>query len=232
MDTGNEWEEEVSSSQEDDVIAEDMPCIRCFYNLRGLREEGRCPECGTAIEKTVAYVMQRVLCATCMAPNHPSLAMCMSCGSPLTGEAATANYFRTTAIAGGCRKKRDYEEEPDPPSAALMGVCWTLGIFGIVEMGVALSRLWEVAPGWGGGAEKMGEKVVWTVLMAMGTFVLLVMMYFTTREYGRKRRAYLVKHAAFMEKERAADEAEAAAKRTRRLSGEDDEDEGQDTEEP
>ncbi|MEI7657854.1 MAG: hypothetical protein WCK33_07290 [Phycisphaerae bacterium] len=30
-------------------IAEDRPCRRCGYNLRGLRAGDRCPECGTAI---------------------------------------------------------------------------------------------------------------------------------------------------------------------------------------
>jgi hypothetical protein len=31
------------------VIAVDHECKRCSYNLRGLREDGRCPECGTPI---------------------------------------------------------------------------------------------------------------------------------------------------------------------------------------
>lgn len=31
------------------VISTDLPCRRCSYNLRGLMEEGRCPECGTPI---------------------------------------------------------------------------------------------------------------------------------------------------------------------------------------
>lgn len=31
------------------AITVDTTCRRCGYNLRGLREDGRCPECGTAI---------------------------------------------------------------------------------------------------------------------------------------------------------------------------------------
>lgn len=31
------------------AIAEDSECKRCGYNLRGLKEDGRCPECGTPI---------------------------------------------------------------------------------------------------------------------------------------------------------------------------------------
>ncbi len=34
---------------EQGVIAVDHECKRCSYNLRGLREDGRCPECGTPI---------------------------------------------------------------------------------------------------------------------------------------------------------------------------------------
>lgn len=30
-------------------LAEDIPCRKCAYNLRGLSPEGRCPECGTAV---------------------------------------------------------------------------------------------------------------------------------------------------------------------------------------
>lgn len=31
------------------MLAEDLPCRKCSYNLRGLSPEGRCPECGTAV---------------------------------------------------------------------------------------------------------------------------------------------------------------------------------------
>jgi hypothetical protein len=34
---------------EQGYLAEDIECKRCSYNLRGLRDEGRCPECGTPI---------------------------------------------------------------------------------------------------------------------------------------------------------------------------------------
>src|SRR5687767_5429673 len=33
----------------EDIIASDIPCRRCGYNLRGLSEAGLCPECGTAV---------------------------------------------------------------------------------------------------------------------------------------------------------------------------------------
>lgn len=34
-------------------IAQDLACVRCGYNLRGLAPEGRCPECGTPIGRSV-----------------------------------------------------------------------------------------------------------------------------------------------------------------------------------
>jgi hypothetical protein len=67
----------------DELIDEDMPCLRCSYNLRGLKPVGQCPECGARIEKTVAYVMQRVLCPSCLRPNHPTSAMCVHCNAPI-----------------------------------------------------------------------------------------------------------------------------------------------------
>jgi hypothetical protein len=33
-------------------VSEDLPCLKCGYNLRGLPLDGRCPECGTAIGRS------------------------------------------------------------------------------------------------------------------------------------------------------------------------------------
>lgn len=35
------------------TIIEDLPCKQCAYNLCGLREEGRCPECGAAVGRSL-----------------------------------------------------------------------------------------------------------------------------------------------------------------------------------
>lgn len=35
------------------MIAEDVTCRRCAYNLRGLHYEGRCPECGTPVGRSL-----------------------------------------------------------------------------------------------------------------------------------------------------------------------------------
>lgn len=39
----------TSSPSEDQQVAKDTPCRRCSYNLRGLRMNGQCPECGTPV---------------------------------------------------------------------------------------------------------------------------------------------------------------------------------------
>ncbi len=36
-----------------DLERQDVPCLNCGYNLRGLQEDGRCPECGTPVERSL-----------------------------------------------------------------------------------------------------------------------------------------------------------------------------------
>jgi len=36
-----------------DLATTDLPCLNCGYNLRGLTEDGRCPECGTPVERSL-----------------------------------------------------------------------------------------------------------------------------------------------------------------------------------
>jgi uncharacterized repeat protein (TIGR04138 family) len=38
----------------DDFLTEDVPCIQCHYNLRGLAPSARCPECGLPIVDTLS----------------------------------------------------------------------------------------------------------------------------------------------------------------------------------
>ncbi len=36
-----------------DIVADDRPCMGCSYNLRGLRRDGACPECGALVARSM-----------------------------------------------------------------------------------------------------------------------------------------------------------------------------------
>jgi hypothetical protein len=91
------------------MLEEDLPCVRCSYNLRGLKPDGMCPECGARVRKSLNYATDRILCLACMHPNHPSSAICGNCRAPLNSASAGAGYFQTTPI--GVRSKRSDDEE-------------------------------------------------------------------------------------------------------------------------
>jgi hypothetical protein len=46
--------DELTLSNSDSRIAIDLPCIRCGYNLRTLRADGACPECGESIGRSTS----------------------------------------------------------------------------------------------------------------------------------------------------------------------------------
>ncbi len=48
----------------------DKPCFGCGYNLRGLNIEGKCPECGVAIEKSMQGFLLRFASAEYLSKIH------------------------------------------------------------------------------------------------------------------------------------------------------------------
>lgn len=194
------------------LVEDDMACIQCGYNLRGLNDEGRCPECGTPIEKTVTYVMQRVLCGTCLAPNHPALPMCKQCGAPMTGASATANYFRTTPSPGRPNDP-EAEDEPEAPTAAFVLFSCLAAAAMLFALAHNLSESWDAhdATLWTRG---LGiPDAVWLLVLGCVAAFTLVMVYTATRSFIRQRRLYSRQLAEFR-KIHAPEDALAPSDRT------------------
>jgi hypothetical protein len=146
--------------EEDEPFDEDFPCIRCGYNLRGLKPDGNCPECGARIGKSLDFAMERVLCLACACPVHPSIPKCPNCGAPMNTVAGFANYWQVTP-RGVTRKKPPRnadaaEGQPvgprlpplprspkifwflcAPPAFLLIGVALLMGPEHPAEMGIA-----------------------------------------------------------------------------------------------
>jgi hypothetical protein len=97
--------------EDDEPYDEDFPCIRCGYNLRGLKPSGQCPECGARIRKSLNYASERILCLACMRPVHPSAAVCPNCKTPMHSAGATANYWKVAAHGVA----RDHKPSPPKP---------------------------------------------------------------------------------------------------------------------
>jgi hypothetical protein len=193
----------------DQLIDEDLPCIKCSYNLRGLQDEGQCPECGTNIEETLDFALAQVLCPICLAPNHPSVSICEHCGSPVSGAASTADYYRTKPIYGAKPKTPQEDDEPITPSSLPMIFCWGAGITLLCILTAIFIDLWNNQP----KAMQTGESIPWRAMMGSVVLVLLsaipaTIIYFPTRNYRRLRRKYDHDYPAFLAKEAAADAAE------------------------
>lgn len=109
-----------------DALAQDVPCLRCGYNLRGLNVDGQCPECGARIRRTLAFASQKKLCPTCMQSNHASLVVCIHCGATMNAAASTAAYFQTAPLPVASPRRRAIQAElvPPPPPVLPMILTW------------------------------------------------------------------------------------------------------------
>src|SRR4051794_26131097 len=117
--------EEGDASAGDELIEDDLACVRCGYNLRGLKESGRCPECGARVARTLRLLSEDVLCTVCLRPNHALAALCRHCGSPITGAASMASYYKPVATSIPHKESPVAEdEEPDAPRAGFMVASW------------------------------------------------------------------------------------------------------------
>jgi len=70
----------------DGRLAADLPCFDCRYNLRTQHADGRCPECGLAVEQSLTrdnallmpafWLGQVVRGSVCIAVSYPLLLLC------------------------------------------------------------------------------------------------------------------------------------------------------------
>ena len=188
----------------DELIEADMPCLRCGYNLRGLKPVGQCPECGARIEKTVEYVMARILCPVCMGPNHPTAAICIHCKSPVSGAAATASYWKTAAISDRRGREPYADDEPEAPSAAWAFMCGTLGAIVIVwivsNWVINLTRPPQDAE------THVPVLVVLMLASLLLIFLAWKLIKLPLNQYLRLRREFHIKHTAWLARDRSKDD--------------------------
>ncbi len=152
------------------VLQRDCPCTACGYNLRGLRTEGRCPECGQAVRVSLSQ-------ALCLAsPEHAErlaravsrlfwseVMMLLGC-VPFVGLVGLAFWMVSLWMVTG----------PDVPRAQARSLAWAARLSLIVGLGgAALAGLYVYhRPG------RLSEVMVWTAaLVAMLVPRLLLMLY-------------------------------------------------------
>jgi|GEM_PF-5180454 len=181
------------------TIGESLPCVRCGYDLRGLREDGRCPECGARIKLSLHFVNERVMCPACMAPNHPSVAVCSNCKSPIQNAAALANYFRPAPLpmrrhASNEPEELEVDDEPEAPpkpmSPALLAGFYAIGVPAVVAGIAVIGGVIAEGPYYGEPAMQFGQRVMLIALfMGVPVAVGAALVFFPTRRFVNERRA-------------------------------------------
>ena len=79
------------------TLQHDVPCLRCAYDLRGLRGDGLCPECGTPIAQSVRrFIEMNVVVARPLAVMPRAWVLKLAAGCTLLALLTIAVFVVTT----------------------------------------------------------------------------------------------------------------------------------------
>jgi hypothetical protein len=79
------------------LLMRDLPCAQCGYNLRGLGDDGVCPECGAAIGESVARFMIMRAAARPLAEMPRGWVVKLAIGCTMLAMLGVAVFLLTTA---------------------------------------------------------------------------------------------------------------------------------------
>ena len=201
--------EAVQLVDEHGRIALGCPCIRCGYNLRGLPMDINCPECGCPVNRTIVMIEQRALCPSCLVPVHPSATNCPRCGGPLNAAASIAGY-----AGGQLHIPANYSNSPSLPSFfVFMWIWWALTPLCV---GCAVGAISAIVDFFIEPSSSTFARMMLGLVMLLAAVVFGAMLYYATRGYMARSRAYTKAQAEEDRREREQDAGEKPAHEDKR----------------
>lgn len=169
--------------------ARDLPCVACGYDLRGLSQSGRCPECGAAIERSLrgnllkyadlawltkvrrgvrllrAYFLLSILVGI---PAALSAEYCRSSGWPAVAHLITA-VFSVALLGLGLRAIQGITVQEPRFARREPRFCLRRILIGCVVFSVASAALDSI---WGNAPVPVWAQVL-TIVMGLSNLVLV-----------------------------------------------------------
>ena len=162
----------------DGRVAQDTRCLSCGYNLRGLSPDGRCPECGTAVGRSVCgnflcYCEPAWVESLARGPGWVAASIPISILVGVAGHAFAASSGptvpRMVSLAGGLVSLVGYWKltAPDPSELEPNTTVRQVARWGkMTEFGLSLLIFGGMSLGWlGTGFVNLPESVVSFVAM-------------------------------------------------------------------
>jgi hypothetical protein len=102
-----------------DIISNNLPCRKCSYNLRGLKFDGRCPECGEPIRDSFAAAAAELARLLNEHPQNVAHRLKFQGIADEAGATVDAVLFVFDAIGEAHKKKASVEMNPVAICAAV-----------------------------------------------------------------------------------------------------------------